>query len=43
MRHLVLTIGLSAAIFVAGAMIPERGSVARIGTPTPVDCCNSRA
>jgi len=43
MRRLLLTLGLSAAIFVAGAMVPDRGSVARIGTPVPVDCCDSRA
>jgi hypothetical protein len=33
MRHLVLTLGLTAAILIAGAMVPDRGSEARFGTP----------
>lgn len=43
MRRFLLVFSLSAAIFFAGAMVPDRGGVAGIGTPTPVDCCDSRA
>ena len=37
MRHLVLTIGLSAAILIAGALVPDRPTAARFGTPIPAD------
>ena len=37
MRHLILTISLSAAILIAGALVPDRPSVARFGTPVLVD------
>jgi hypothetical protein len=37
MRHFVLTVGLSAAILIAGAMVPDRPGVARFGTPIVAD------
>jgi hypothetical protein len=37
MRHFVLTVSLSAAILIAGALVPDRSSVARFGTPITVD------
>ena len=37
MRHLVLTLGLSAATLIAGALIPDRPSEARFGTPVVAD------
>jgi hypothetical protein len=43
MRHFVLTVSLSAAILIAGALVPDRGGFARISAPAPVDCCDSRA
>jgi hypothetical protein len=43
MRHFLLTVSLSAAILVAGALVPDRSNVASSGTPAPVDCCDARA
>jgi hypothetical protein len=37
MRHFVLTVSLSAAILIAGALVPERPSEARFGTPIAAD------
>lgn len=42
MRHLVLTLGLSAAILIAGALVPDRPSEVRFGTPVVADY-NTRA
>lgn len=35
MRHLILTLSLSAAILIAGALVPDRPTAARFGTPVP--------
>ena len=43
MRRFLLVFSLSAAIFFAGAMVPDRSSIANIGAPAPIDCCDSRA
>jgi hypothetical protein len=37
MRHFVLTVSLSAAILIAGALVPDRPSEARFGTPVVAD------
>jgi hypothetical protein len=37
MRHLILTVSLSAAILVVGAMVPDRSSKTRFGTPVTAD------
>jgi hypothetical protein len=37
MRHFVLTVSLSAAILIAGALVPDRPSEARLGNPVTVD------
>ncbi len=37
MRHLILTLSLSAAILIASALVPDRPTAARFGTPIPAD------
>ena len=43
MRRLFLTLAVSAAILIAGSLVPDRKGPGLPGTPTTAECCDSRA